>query len=133
MREETVRGMGTGDLVRRLFGNFTSMVEREATLARAEAESNIRQTLVSAGVLGLGLLMLYTALAALIAAIVLAIAPALTAVEAALVLVVVFAVIGAIVAWIGYSRVKVRPLELTRETMREDVEWARDRTRSQGR
>jgi uncharacterized membrane protein YqjE len=81
----------------------------------------------------LGLLLLYTALAALIVAAIFAIAPMMTPVTAALIVALVFAVLGAIVALLGWTQVKMKPLERTRETLREDVEWARSQTRPRGK
>ncbi len=129
VREETIRGLSTGELIRRLVNDVSGLIDREILLARAEARADVRQAATGAGALALGVLLLYTALAAVIVAIILASAPTLAPVLAALVSALVFAVLGAIVALIGWSQIRIRPLERTRETLREDVEWARSRTR----
>ena len=133
MREHTIRTLSTGELVRRLMNNVSALINREVDLAKQEARSDVRQAIGGGITLALGLLLLYTALAALIVAAILAIAPTMTPVSAALIIALVFAVLGAIIALIGWNQVKVQPLERTRETLREDVEWARSQTRPRGR
>lgn len=133
MRETTIRTESTGELIRRLSHNVSEIVNREVTLVKEEARADVRQIGVSASMLVVGGLSLYTALVALVVAAVLAIAPTLTPITVALVITAIFAALGAILALIGWSRVKVQPLEKTRESLKEDVEWAKNQTISRGK
>jgi uncharacterized membrane protein YqjE len=130
MREEAVRGLGTGELVRRLVNNISGIMDREVELAKQEAKSEAVTVGTGAVVLGLGLLTLYMVIPAVIIAIIFAIAPTLEIWAGALIAAGVFLVLGAILALIGWNRVKVTPMEKTRETIRENVEWARHRMTS---
>jgi uncharacterized membrane protein YqjE len=129
----TVRTLSTGDLVRRLGGNITGIVDREIKLAKEEALTDARQMGVGAGLLGAGVLGLYTALVGLVVAAMFAINPDISPVTAALVVAAIFGVLGAILALIGWSRVRVQPLEMSRESLKEDVEWAKNQTTSRGK
>jgi hypothetical protein len=129
--EETIRRMGTGELVRRLINNMSGLVDREVELAKEEARADAKQMGTAVAILIFGGLLLYTFLAALIVAGVLAVLAAfgvtVTPPVMALIIAGVFLVLGAIVTAIGYFRVKVTPLERTRKTVQEDLQWARSR------
>ena len=133
MQETEFRRMGTGDLVRRLINNVSSLVDREAELAKEEVRQDAVQVGTGAGALILGGLMIYTAVATLIVALILALASALQPWAVALIVAAVFLVIGAIVAFVGYRRVQVQPLARTRQTVREDVQWVKAQMTSQAR
>lgn len=45
----------------------------------------------------------------------------------------VFAILGAILAFVGYRRVKVQPLTKTRQTLKEDIQWEKTQVRSPAR
>jgi len=133
VQETEIRRLGTGDLVRRLINNVSSLVDREAELAKQEARQDAMKVGTGAAALILGGLMIYTAVASLIVALILALTPTLLPWAVALIVAAVFLVIGAIAAFIGYSRVKVQPLSRTRQTVREDVQWVRAQMNSQAR
>ncbi len=133
MTDGEVRRMSTGELVRRLVNNVSSLVDREAELAKQEARADAVQIGTGAGALIFGGLMLYTGVAALIVALVIALTSALLPWAVALIVAAVFIVLGAIVAFFGYSRVKVQPLAKTRQTVREDVQWVKAQMTSQAR
>lgn len=130
MQAETVRSMNTGELVRRLVSNLSTLVDRQADLVREEARRDATQAAVGAAALGAGLLLIYTAVVALIGALVIWLAPNWSPAVIALVVAGVFAVLGIIAALVGRSRLQVRPLERTRETVRENLEWARSQMTS---
>lgn len=130
MQAETVRSMNTGELVRRLVSNLSTLVDRQADLVREEARRDATQAAVGAAALGAGLLLIYTAVVALIGALVIWLAPNWSPAVIALVVAGVFAVLGIIAALVGRSRLRVRPLERTRETVRENLEWARSQMTS---
>jgi len=124
--------LSTGELVRRLVDNMSRLVQRELDLARAEARSDLLRVAVGLATLALGLLMLYTFVAALIVAAVYAVAtvaPPMPPVYAALVIGGVFLLLGSILGLAGLMIASVRPLERTRRTVLEAVEWARRQVR----
>ncbi len=132
MSEDAIRRLNTGELVRRLINNLSLLLDREVDLAKEEARGNAIHLGAGAALLGFALLLLYTFIAALIVAAIYAIAsfaPPMSPVIAALVIAGVFLVLGLIFAGIGALVLRIRPMERTRETVREDIEWARDRVR----
>lgn len=130
MREETIRRLNTGELISNLVNNISAIFDREISLAKAEARADVRQAISGGAALAIGLLFVYTAVPALVTAAILALWPTLSPPMVALIVAALFAVIGAIVAYIGWNRVRIQPLERTRETLKEDVEWARNQTTS---
>ncbi len=130
--EEAIRRLNTGELVRRLVNNLSHLVDREVDLAKREALSDVIHVGAGAVLLGFALLLLYTFIAALIVAAIYAVAslaPPMSSVIASLVIAGVFLVLGLIFAAVGWFVLRIRPLERTQETVREDVEWVRDRIR----
>ncbi len=130
MSEDTIRRLSTGELLRRLVNNLSAMFDREVDLAKEEAKEDAIRVGAGTATLGFGLLLLYTFVAALIVAAILAVyetvAP-ITPVTAALVTAGVFLVLGIVIAAVGFFLVRIRPMEATRESLREDIEWARRR------
>ncbi|HZK67429.1 MAG TPA: phage holin family protein [Chloroflexota bacterium] len=133
MQQESVRGMSTGELLRRLINNVSNLVDREVVLAKEEAKADAVQMGSGAGILIVGGLFLFSTVAALIAAAVLAIFRGLEPWALALIVAGIFAGLGAILAFVGYRRVKVQPLAKTRQTLKEDVQWAKTQVRSPAR
>ncbi|MHB1132703.1 MAG: phage holin family protein [Chloroflexota bacterium] len=129
MREETIRRLNTGELMARLVSNVSALADRQIALAKEEAREDVTKVATGGGLLGAGVLLAYTAIPALVTAIILFLAPTLSPAWVALIVAAIFAVIGGIVAFFGYRRVKLQPLEKTRQTLKEDVEWARSQTK----
>ncbi len=130
MQAETIRRLSTGELIARLVDNVSGIFDREIALAKEEARQDARQAIVGGAALAIGGILLYTVVPAVITAIVLAIWPTLNPVWIALIVAAFFLVVGAIVAIYGWMNVKMQPLERTRDTLKEDVEWAKRQTTS---
>ncbi len=133
MQDSEIRQLNTGELVRRLINNMSTLVDREAGLARQEARADAIQVGIAVAGLAAAGLLIYTAVVALIVALVVGLASALYPWAAALIVAVVFAVLGIIAALIGLSRIKMRPLARTRRTVREDIQWVRAQMTSQAK
>jgi uncharacterized membrane protein len=122
-----------GELLRELSEETSTLVRQEVQLAKAELSAKVKQAgkgavlLGAAAVMGLALLGAFTAFLILVLDLVLA------AWLAALVVTVVYAVIVAVLALAGRSALrKATPVapEQTVETVKEDVEWAKNQARS---
>ncbi len=130
MSEDTIRRQSTGELLRRLVDNLSALVDREVDLAKAEAKVDALRAGSGAVFLVFGLMLFYTCGAALITAATLAVIAAVGGASptiAALIVAGVFLVLGIVFASIGFLLARIRPLERTRETVREDIQWARRR------
>lgn len=133
MQESEIRQLNTGELVRRLISNMSTLVDRETDLAKQEAKSDAVQVGFAVAGLAAGGLLIYTAVVALIVALVVWLGAALYPWAVALIVAGVFAILGIVAALIGLSRVKVRPLARTRRTIKEDIQWVRAQMTSQAR
>jgi type IV secretory pathway TrbD component len=130
---EDLRERGMGDLVKELSGQVSVLMRQEIELARTEATEKAKKAGVGAGMLGGAGVAALLMLGALTAFLILVLALALPNWAAALIVTGVWAVVAGVLALLG--REKVREVRTpvpkkTVETMKEDVEWLKDPTRS---
>jgi uncharacterized membrane protein YqjE len=133
LRQEQLRSQGTGDLVKELSQQVSTLVRQEVELAKAEVTEKGKKAGIGAGMLGgAGVAGLFT-LGALTAFLILALDLAVPAWAAALIVTAVWAVVAAVLAFRGRQKVKEvgSPMpEKTVESVKEDVEWTKDRMKS---
>jgi hypothetical protein len=125
-----------GELLKQLSQETTTLVRQELDLAKAEMSEKGKQAgkgiglFSGAGLFGLG------AFGALTAAAIVALSTAMDTWLAALIVAVVYGIVAAVLARRGQSSIKeAAPAapEKTVQTLKEDVEWAKTRTRSDAR
>ena len=121
--------LSMGDLGRRLTHTVTELVEKQVELAKQEAREDLRQSLRAAIWLGIGAALLLFATICLLVGLI-----ALTAHFtrwgmgwAALLWLVIFAIAGALCALKGKGHLQTQPLGRTRTSVKEDLEWAKQR------
>jgi uncharacterized membrane protein YqjE len=130
---EDLRERGMGDLVKELSGQVSVLMRQEIELARTEATEKAKKAGVGAGMLGGAGVAALLMLGSLTAFLILVLALAMPNWAAALIVTGVWAVVAGVLALLGREKVReVRtPVpEKTVETMKEDVEWLKDPTRS---
>jgi hypothetical protein len=133
---DDLRERPLGELLRMLSQETTTLVKQELDLAKAEVQQKGKQAGVGAGFLGGAGVAALLALGALTACIILALANVMPDWLAALI---VAALWGAVAAFLGLrGRDKVKDAappvpEQTAETLKEDVEWAKARMKSDNR
>lgn len=133
---DDLRERPLGELLRMLSQETTTLVKQELELAKAEVQQKGKQAGVGAGFLGGAGVAALLALGALTACIILALANVMPDWLAALI---VAALWGAVAAFLGLrGRDKVKDAappvpEQTAETIKEDVEWAKTRMKSDNR
>jgi hypothetical protein len=132
-RENNLRRSSTGELLKHLSEQTTELIRKELELAKAELSQKGKVAGAGAGLLGgaaaLGLL----AAGALTAFIVLLLSEAMDAWLAALIVSVIYAAVAAALALAGRERVRagMPPApEQTVESVKEDVQWAKNRAKS---
>jgi uncharacterized membrane protein YqjE len=119
----------TGELLGQFFRQTSELLRKEVELAKAEVGGSVKSAVTMTvgfvlamvfGLLGLGLFC---------AAAVLGLAASMSAWSAALLVGVVMFVIAGIVAMVARSKVKrlAHPLKETQRTLKEDVQWAKER------
>lgn len=130
--ESTPTDRSIADLVKQLSDQTTTLVRQEIDLAKAEFAAKGKQAGVGAGLFGgAGMFGLY-ALGALTACVILALATAMTGWLAALIVTAIYGAIAGVLALTGKNKVKqgVPPVpEQTVESVKEDVEWTKQRVK----
>ena len=120
------------DLLKQLSDQTAALVRQELDLAKTELAVKGKQAGLGAGMFGVaGMFGLYGA-GALTACLVLALATALTAWLAALIVAAIYGATAAVLALAGKSKVQqgVPPVpEQTVESVKEDVEWTKQRAK----
>jgi len=130
-RRAELRDRGTGELVKELSAQVSTLVRQEVELAKAEMAEKGKKAGVGAGLFGGAGVAALLMLGSLTALMILALALAVPAWAAALIVTAIWGAVAAVLALQG--RTKVRQLgkpvpEKTVETVKEDVQWLRDRT-----
>lgn len=130
--ESTLTDPSIAELVKRLSDQSAALVRQEVDLAKAELAVKGKRAGVGAGMFGAaGVFGLYAA-GALTACLILALATAMTAWLAALIVAAVYGTVAGVVAVTGRNKVKqaVPPMpEQTVESVKEDVEWTKQRAK----
>jgi MFS family permease len=128
-----LREQPLGELFRRLSEETSTLIRQELELARAELREKGREAGKGAGLFGGAGVVGLLAAGALTATLILALDTAMDSWLAALIVTVVMGAIAAVLALRGKDRLKQAgpPVpEQTRDTVKEDVEWAKTRARS---
>jgi len=122
------------DLARRLAETGRLLVQKQIELAKQEAREDFQSTVRGVIFLAAGLVLLLFAVVCLLIALTAATALLLALFTggnplwlAGIIWLVLFALGGGLCLWLGKQRVRTRPLSLTRASLEEDLEWARQR------
>lgn len=124
-----------GELLGELYRDFSTMVDRQIALARHEAATAAQSAGRGIAILAAGGVVGLVGLIYLMLAVVYALGRVMPEWAAALLVGAVLAIGGGVAVASGLERLRAltRPLSETRETLREDREWARERARELGR
>ncbi len=128
-----LRSHSTGELVKELSEQTTTLVRKEIELARAELSQKGKVAGEGAGMFGGAAVLGLLALGTLTTMILALLDKAMDLWVAALIVTVVYGAVAAVLALSGRDRVKkgMPPApEQTVETVKEDVQWAKSRAKS---
>jgi uncharacterized membrane protein YqjE len=130
--ENGQRNSSTGELVKQLSDQLSTLIRRELDLAKAELTEKGKAAGTGAGMFGGAGVVALLALGALTAAVILLLDKGMEAWLAALIVAVLYGAGAAVLALAGRDRVKagMPPAEQTIETVKEDVQWAKSQARS---
>jgi uncharacterized membrane protein YqjE len=134
-RSEDLRERSTGELLKQLSQETSTLVRQELELARAELSDRGRRAGAGAGLFGGAGAMGLVTLGALTAFLIAVLDTGMRLWLAALVVAFVEAAITAVLAMRGRDRIKeaTPPAPQTVDTVKEDVRWAKTRTPSASR
>jgi putative superfamily III holin-X len=130
--ETPLREQPISDLVKQLSEQTSALARKEIELAKAELAAKGKRAGIGAGMFGgAGLFGLY-ALGALTACVILALATAVAGWLAALIVAVAYGAIAGVLALSGKKQVQeaTPPVPETVETVKEDVQWTKQRAQA---
>ena len=130
---EDLRDRPLGELVKQLASETSTLVRQELELAKAEMAEKGKKAGVGAGLIGGATVVGLAALGAFTAFLILALDGVLPNWAAALVVAAVFAAIAGVLALRGKERVQETggPVpEQTKQSIEEDIQWAKTQSRS---
>ena len=131
--ENPLRDRPTGELLKELSDHTTTLVKQEMDLAKAELAEKGKQAGMGAGMFGGAGLFGVGAFAALTACVIAALATGMDTWLAALIVAVVYGAVAGVLAITGKKKVQeaVPPVpEQAKESVKEDMEWAKTQARS---
>jgi putative superfamily III holin-X len=129
-RHGDLRDLGTGELVKQLSNQVSSLVRQEVQLAKAEAAEKGKKAGVGAGIFGGAGVAGLLALGSLTAFLILVLALAIPAWASALLVTALWAAVAGVLALQGRNKLREmgKPVpEKTVETVKEDVQWLKNR------
>lgn len=132
-RDNELRDRPTGELLKELSDHTTTLVKQEMDLAKAELQEKGKQAGLGAGMFGGAGLFGVGAFAALTACLIAVLDQAMELWLAALIVAAAYAAIAAVLAVTGKRKVKKAgpPIpEQAKDSVKEDMEWARTQARS---
>ena len=130
---DDLRDQPISEVVKTLSEEASTLIRQELALAKVELAQKAKKTGVGLGMFGAAYVFLRLTIATATAAAILALAIPLPAWAAALIVTVVWLVIALVLIILGRQQVRrgFPPVpEQTIETVKEDVEWLKSRTRS---
>jgi len=131
--DEDLRRHSTGDLVKELSDQTTTLVRKEIDLAKAELSQKGKVVGAGAGMLGGAAIAALLTLGVVTALILSLLDKAMDFSLAALIVTIVYAAVAAVLGLAGRERIKqgMPPApEETVETVKEDVQWAKSQAKS---
>ena len=134
--QEALRERSTGDLVKQLSQQVTELVREEVALAKAEMTEKGRKAGPGAGMLGGAGAAALAALGALTAFLIVVLDLAMPAWGAALIVTALWSVVAGLLYLQGRERVREvgKPIpQKTVDSVKEDVQWLKGRTKSESR
>jgi uncharacterized membrane protein YqjE len=117
----------TSELLAQLAKESTGLVKKEIELAKAELRFDIKREVATAVEIAIAGALGLVTLNVLIVAAVFGLSAWFPGWVAALIVAGVVLIIALVVGAIGWSRRVKKPLEKTQETLKEDVQWAKER------
>jgi hypothetical protein len=123
----SVRHLSSRALIGEITGKATLLAKKEIELAKAETRADLKSQLATVKAMGIAAIAALLGVNMLLVAVVLALGTRIPGWLAALIIGGAMLVIGAVVAYVGWRRMATNPLALTRQTLKEDVQWMKER------
>ena len=122
-----VESMSNKELLQHIVQNATLLAKKEVELAKAELKADLKSEIAMAkGLTVAGLCAIWT-VSMMLVAVALALGKAMPEWAAALVVAAAVLLVGTVAGLVGWGKRVKEPLETTRRTLKEDVQWAKER------
>ena len=121
------RELSNRELFSEITGKASLLARKEIELAKAEIRADLQSQLGTLKAFGVAAITALLGLNLLLVAGALALGLKIAAWLAALIIGGVLLVIAAIAGYVGWKRMVTNPLALTRQTLKEDVRWMKER------
>jgi hypothetical protein len=121
------RHLSNRALISEITGKASLLAKKEIELAKAEIRADLKSQLATVKAMGIAAIAALLGVNTLLVAVVLALATRIPGWLSALIVGGAILVIGAVVAYVGWRRMVTNPLALTRQTLKEDVQWVKER------
>jgi len=123
----SARELSNRALIKEITGKVSVLAQKEFELAKAEIRADLKAELTMIKVLGFAAIAALIGVNLILVAPILALALVIPGWLAALAVGGGILVTAAIVGYIGWRRHVTRPLLLTRQTLKEDMQWVKER------
>jgi len=123
----SARELSNRELIREITGKVSLLAHKELELIKAEIRADLKAELTMIKALTVAVIAALIGVNLLFVAPVLALALVIPGWLAALVVGGLILIIAATVGYIGWRRAVTRPLPLTRQTLKEDMQWVKER------
>ncbi|GAC1346987.1 MAG: hypothetical protein NVSMB23_25540 [Myxococcales bacterium] len=123
----SVEELSNRELIAQTLGNATLLVKKEIELARAELRADLKSEVAMVKGLGIAGLCALCTLNLILVCLVLALGTVMPEWASALVVAAVVLALGSIAGVVGWGKRVKDPLSATRRTLKEDLQWAKER------
>jgi Putative Actinobacterial Holin-X, holin superfamily III len=123
----SARELSNRELIREITGKVSVLAQKELELAKAEIRADLKAELATIKALGIAAIAAVIGVNLLLVAPILALALVIPGWLAALAVGGAILVVAAIIGYIGWRRHVRGPLSLTRQTLKEDMRWVKER------
>jgi hypothetical protein len=124
---ESARHLSNRALIGEITAKASLLVRKEIDLAKAELRADLQAQLATAKAFAIAAVAALLGLSVLLVAVVLALAILLPGWAAALIVGGLVLAIAAILGYIGWRRLVTNPMAVTRQTLKEDLRWVKER------
>jgi uncharacterized membrane protein YqjE len=124
---ETVRQLSITELLGEIGPEIKTLIEQEIALAKAELKNDMQRELAMAKMMGIAALLSIFGVAMLFVTAAFALATTIPAWLAALIVAGVLLIAAGAMAVAGWSKRVKKPLGTTQKTIKEDIQWAKNR------
>ena len=125
--ERPLQGAGIGELIGQLFRQTSELLKTELELARAEMRTTVQSAVSMMVMMLMAAVFGMVALGCFAASLVLALSQRFAPWSAALIVGAVLLVVAFGLVMAARSKQKEKPFETTQKTLKEDVQWAKER------